>query len=137
MVFDELMKLRADGASPEVDASETGGDSLTVRTTQGELIIEVNGTPLRGLAVVVVHPLVSGSSGGFVVSIEAADEIAFNVTNETICTFPSIDDGDAANLLVRRIHTKKKYIRSLIAWTTDAEVTTCDILVGDMIEEED
>lgn len=142
MILDQLLRLRDGGTNPEVDAAETGWATLTRDPLTGAVIVAINKTPvLRGLAVVVVHPKDTNddnSTDNLVVTIEAANELAFNVTQEDICIFPAIVHDCAANLIVRRVHTQKKYIRSKIAWADgDADVAFLDIFVGGMIPEED
>ena len=140
MVLDQELRLRDGGSAPEVDAAETGWTTLTRDTLTGQVVVEINKAPvLRGLAVVVVHPAdtnADNSTDLLVVEIQASDTL--DSAYATIATFPAIVHSCVANLMVRRIHTQKKYLRSKITWVSgDADLAFLDIFVGDMIPEED
>lgn len=148
MVLDYLLRLRDGGASAAITSKTTGGGeagatSLTRDTNSGKVVVQVNELAEKGMAVVVAAPapsLAGDESGSMVVTIEAADELAFNVTNETIATFPTIDKNSVASLKVRRIHTKKKYVRSVVTKgaandTNYITIADLNIFLGDDISE--
>ncbi|MBA7466121.1 hypothetical protein ES707_01296 [subsurface metagenome] len=243
MILDQLLRLRDGGTTPLVTATEAGVTTLTrLTTTTGQVVVAINKTPLRGLAIVLAHGTgvehSSGSKG--VLTIEASDAKSYTtvqgVTNaelkftsrdrenpdisikytegtpvtivvtgndievkiealatkaseikaaieadaaanalvsvsypgtntgvglpglmtaikqfydeddgglDTPVTFPAVGAGSAdaaiaANLVVRRIHTQKKFVRSVITVDNDyATGVDFDIFVGDMIPEED
>ena len=234
MILDHLLRLRDGGTAPAVDAIETGMTSLTRDPATGQVVVPINKTPLRGLAMVVVHPADTNADNTLetlVVTIQASDAKYFTTTvatanaklkftskqkgnpdisitftvgtplgvvvagsditvtfltgatiasevktlieadaaanalvsvsyptgndgtgvvgaftveqlwdtgAETVATFPAIAHTCSANLMVRRFHTQKKFIRSEIAWYSgDADLAFLDIFVGDMIPEED
>ena len=114
MIVDNLGLLRGDGSSPAVTATEAGSTSLTRDGTTGKVVIQINKTGKDGIPIVVVNAADGGTSTdkAVVVTIEASDALNFS-SPEVVATFPSVAHGAAAGLMVRRIHTQKKYIRSV------------------------
>lgn len=150
MVLDELLRLRDDGTTTTVDDTEAGTTTALSRVaTTGQSVIDLKKTPtVKGLACVLVHGTGTLTTTGdtFVVTIEASDEADFATAADidTICTFPAlVETGTtkaiAANMMVRRIHTKKRYVRSVL--TASAALATgisdLHIFLADMIEEDE
>lgn len=140
MVIDSLLLLRADGSSPRVTATEAGSTSLDKDATTGKRVVAVNKTGKDGIPVVVVNDADSGTSTdkAVVVTIEASDATAFS-TPEVVATFPSVGHGAAANLMVRRVHTQKKYLRSVCTLSGTNGTYSVDFLIflGTAIMNED
>lgn len=117
MLIDELGLLRADGSAPSVTATEAGATSLTRDATTGKAVVEIKKTGKDGIPVAVIAAADGGTSNdkSAVVTIEAANELAFNVTNEVVATFPAQTYADTTEkFMVRRVHTQKRYLRSVI-----------------------
>ena len=133
MLIDELVMLRGDGSSPRVDATEDGSTSLTRDAGTGKAVVQINKTPKKGIPIVVVHDADTNSPTSndreIVVTIEAADELDFNVTDELVATFPAVTFGASAGLMVRRIHTDKKYIRSVLTASGSNNTISVDFLI--------
>ena len=149
MILDANLRLRDGGTTVLVANTEAGTTTTLSRVaTTGQSVIDIRKTPvLRGLAIVVVNTAGVYTTTGdtFVVTIQAAidgDE-DFAGTLETIATFPSFPETGAtkviaANIMVRRIHTQKRYLRSVLtASAALATGMTIGIFIGDMIGEED
>jgi len=114
MIIDQLGMLRADGSSPAITATEAGSTSLVRDATTGKVVIGVYKTPQKGLPVVVMSKLAGITNRSFVVTIEASNTLFANP--EVVATFPAVNaDGQA--FMVRRVHTQKKYLRSVITVT--------------------
>ena len=150
MVLDELLRLRDDGTTTTVDDDEAGTTlALSRVATTGQSVIDLRKTPsIKGLACVLVHGTGTLTTTGdtFVVTIEASDESDFATAGDidTIATFPALVETGAtaaiaANMMVRRIHTKKQYVRSVLTASAALATGVSDlhIFLGDMIEEED
>ena len=116
MIIDALGLLRADGTSPTITATEAGYTLLTRHAATGKVVLDIRKTPQKGLPIVVVSTLVGITNRSFVVTIEAANELAFDTTKEVVATFPAVAVTGLA-FMVRRIHTQKQYIRSVITVT--------------------
>lgn len=116
MLIDELGLLRGDGSSPAVTATEAGSVSLTRDATTGKVVIDIRKTGKDGIPIVAI----TGDDGGtstdktLTLTIEAANELAFDTTDEVVATFPAVTHGDTGTLMIRRVHTQKRYIRSVI-----------------------
>ena len=113
-MLDALLVLRGGGSSPAVTGTEAGATSLTRDATTGKAVIEVDKLPLGGMAIVVTHAADGGTSTDktLTVTIEASDTLTTGYA--TVATFPVISHGAAANKMVRRIASQKKYLRSVI-----------------------
>ena len=132
MVIDDLGTLRSGGSSPRVTATEAGSTSTTRDATTGKVLVDIKGTPLQGIPICVIADADTGTSNdkSAVVTIEAADETAFNVTNEVIATFPAITYASTvAKFMVRRIHTAKRYIRCVITLSGSNGTYSRDFLI--------
>jgi hypothetical protein len=117
MLLDDLVSLREGGTSPRVTATEAGSVSETRDATTGKMVAQVNSTGKDGIPIIVIADPDTGTSNdkSVVVTIEAADELAFDTTQEVVATFPAITYADlTAKFMVRRVHTAKKYLRSVI-----------------------
>jgi hypothetical protein len=116
MILDDLLKLRDGGSSPAVSATESGSVSLTRDATTGKVVVDVSKMPAEGLPIVVTNVADTGTSTDktAIVTIEAADELAFDTTNEVVATFPTYTHGCSAGKAVRRVATQKKYLRSVV-----------------------
>lgn len=155
MILDQLLRLRDGGSAVDTKTTTPEVGVITLPQGSGAAVVPINKTALRGLAVVVINtlPVDTGTVTGeatFIVKIESSDELDFvqDADNDvnTIATFPAVlaaIDGGKANLVVRRVHTQQKYVRSVIdatcAGTPASNYITAnfDIFVGDMIPEED
>lgn len=149
MILDYLLRLRDGGTTVLVDDTEAGTTTTLSRVaTTGQSVIQVSKTGLRGLAIIVVNTTgeYTTTADTFVVTIQAADEEDFDGgagTIDTVATFPSFPETGstkaiAANIMVRRISTQKKYLRSVLAASASlATGMTVGIFIGDMIPEED
>lgn len=140
MLFDDLLKLREGGSSPRITATEAGSVSLTRDATTGKVVIPINKTPAKGLAIVAINDADTGTSTDKVLTltIEASDALASGWA--TVATFPVYTHGAiAANLVVRRIATQKKYVRSVITLAGTNGTISMDliILVANQVMEED
>jgi hypothetical protein len=131
MLVDNLGLLRADGSSPRVTATEAGATSLTRDSVTGRAVIDLRKTGLRGVPVVVVTDDDTGTSTDktLTVTVEAADELAFDTTDEVVATFPAVSHGDLATLMVRRVHTQKRYLRSVITAAGADGTISVDFLI--------
>ena len=131
MIIDALGMLRADGNSPRITGTEDGSTSLTRDATTGQVVVGVYKTPQRGIPIVVLTDDDTGTSSDktLVTTIEAADELAFDATNEVVATFPAVTHGDKGTLMVRRVHTQKKYLRSVVTLAGEDGTISVDLLV--------
>ena len=131
MIIDSLGMLRADGSSPRIGATEAGSVSLTRDATSGKVVLDIRKTPQRGLPIVVLTDDDTGTSTDktMTVTIEAANELAFDTTNEVVATFPAVSHGAKATLMVRRVHTQKKYLRSVITLAGADGTIAVDFLI--------
>ncbi|MGW8177226.1 MAG: hypothetical protein ACWGQW_00295 [bacterium] len=131
MIMDDLGLLRGDGSAPGVSATEAGSVSLTRDATTGKVVLDIRKTGKDGLPIVCI----TGDDGGtstdktLTLTIEAADELAFDTTDETVATFPAVSHGDTGTLMVRRIHTQKQYIRTVITAAGSDGTIDVDFLV--------
>jgi len=150
MILDYNLRLRDGGTTVLVDDSEAGTTTTLSRVaTTGQAVLDIRKTPrLRGLACVVTNTAGVYTTTGdtFVVTIQAANEADFDGgagTIDTVATFPSLVETGvtaviAANVMVRRFHTQKRYLRSVLTVSAALDTgVTLGIFVGDMIEEED
>lgn len=114
MIIDKLGVLRE--ATAAVTGTEAGHNSTVRDGSTGRAVIPVDSTGYCGLPIVVITSDDSGTSSDktLTVTIEASDAEAFGSGVETVATFPAVKHGDKGTLMVRRIHTGKKYIRSVI-----------------------
>ena len=129
MIIDQLGLLRADGSSPIVSVTEDGSVILTKDATTGKRVLDIRKTGQAGLPVVVITKRDTGTSGDKVltVTIEASDTLASGY--EIVATFPGIAWNTADALMVRRVHTQKKYLRSVITLTGTTGTNTVDFLI--------
>lgn len=148
MILDYNLRLRDGGTTTLVTDTEAGTTTTLSRVaTTGQSVLDIKKTGrIRGLACVVVHGTGEYTTTGdtFVVTIEASAYEDFDGNDEeVICTFPAlVETGStkaiAANIMVRRFFTQKRYIRSVL--TASAALATgvaLGIFVGSMIQEED
>lgn len=117
MIVDQLGLLRGDGSSPSITATEAGSTSLIRDTATGKVVIGVYKTAQRGLPVVVISRLASIVNRSFVVTLEASETLFGSP--EVVATFPA-KNANGDDLMVRRVHTQKKYLRSVITVTDGA-----------------
>lgn len=131
MIMDNLGLLRGDGSSPRVTATEAGHDSKTRDATTGQAVIEIVGTPQKGLPIVVLTDADTGTSTDktLVATIEACDAEDFASGEEVVATFPAVTHGDEGLFMVRRIHTQKKYIRCVITAAGSDGTISVDFLI--------
>jgi len=132
MLLDALLLLRGDGSAPAVTATEAGSTSLTRDATTGKAVIQVKKTGKDGIPVVVLAAADTGTSTdkAAVVTIQAANELAFDVTHETVATFPSqLFSDTTAKFMVRRVHTQKRYLRSVITLSGSNGTFSRDYLI--------
>ena len=151
MLLDYLGRLRDGWDTVLVKNDEPGTITTLSRVTAtGQSVIDISKTGLRGLGIVVVNTAgeYHTTADTYVVTIEAADEEDFDGgagTVDTVATFPSFPETGstkavAANIMVRRIHTQKKYLRSVLTASNASDMTTgmtIGIFIADMISEED
>ena len=132
MLIDALGMLRADGSSPRISDTEAGSISLTRDATTGKVVIEIRKTGKNGLPIVVMADPDTGTSTdkSAVVTIEAANELAFDTTQEVVATFPAVTYADLTEkFMVRRVHTAKKYLRSVITFAGANGTLTRDFVI--------
>ena len=86
---------------------------------------------MNGIPVVVITDDDTGTSTDktLVVTIEAANELAFNVTQEVVATFPAVTHGDVGTLMIRRVHTQKRYLRSVVTAAGSNGTISADVLI--------
>ncbi len=113
-MLDALLAMREGGSVPAVTATEAGVTSLTRDATTGQAVVQIDKLALPGLAVVLTHKADTGTSSDktLTTTIEESDVLGSGWA--TIATFPAISHGAAANKMVRRISSQKKYLRSVI-----------------------
>ncbi len=133
MLLDGLGLLRGDGSSPLVTATEAGATSLTRDATTGKAAIAIHSTGKDGIPIVVIAAADTGTSTDkeATVTIEGADNLDFSTGGkDTLATFPTqAHDGQTAITMIRRIHTKRKYIRSVITVTGSNGTFSRDYLI--------
>lgn len=147
MVLDQLLRLRNGGSAPAID-SKTGEAGVTLAdgrvATTGQAVVEINKTPIRGLAAVAVNDAVTATgtgAGTLTLTIEASDDPNFAEV-DTVAVFPAITKDSEPNVVVRRFNTNKKYVRSVViadGSTSENYITlsNLDVFIGDWIPEED
>ena len=148
MILDYLLRLRDGGTTALVTATELGTTTTLSRvTTTGQSVLDIRKTnQSRGLSVVVVSSTAgeyTNTGDTYVVTIVAAadgDE-DFAGTLETVVTFPAFAETGAtkaiaAQILIRRLLTQKRYIRSVLtASATLATGLTIGIFVTQAMED--
>ena len=119
MITDYLGLLKADGTATGVTATEAGSVLLTKDATTGKRVLDIRKTGQKGLPVVVISGTDAGNSADstWTVTIEACASYTDWTDKETVATFPAESFGSAGTLMVRRIHTQLRYIRSVITVT--------------------
>lgn len=132
MIIDELGLLRGDGSSPRVTNTEAGSESLVRDATTGKVMVQVSKTPQRGIPVAVLTDDDTGTSTDktLTVTIEASDAADFGSGVEVVATFPAVTHGDEGTLMVRRVHTQKKYLRSVITAAGSNGTISVDFLIA-------
>ena len=137
-MFDENLKLRDDGSSPRVTATEAGSTSLTRDATTGKAVIQINKMPKNGLPIVVINDADTGTSTDktLTVTIEASDTLGSGYAE--VVKFPAVSHGAAAGRMIRRLATQKKYLRSVITAAGSNGTISIDfkVLIGDDAVEE-
>jgi hypothetical protein len=117
MLVDNLGILRGDGSNGTITATESGATSLSADATTGKRVIPINKTGRCGIPVAMVYTASNTSGRTWTVTIEACDAANFgNGVVDTVATFPAVT-ADGSDIMIRRIHTQKKYIRSVITGT--------------------
>jgi hypothetical protein len=117
MLIDALTMLRADGSNATIQGSnETGATSLARDGTTGKVVIPIHQTPKKGIPVVCVFAASSVSGREWVVTIEACASATDWTHKEIVATFPKIA-ANGSDIMIRRIHTDKKYIRHVVTTT--------------------
>ena len=132
MLIDALGMLRADGSSPRISATEAGVTSLVRDATTGQVVIMINKTGKNGLPIRVMADPDTGTSTDktATVTIETANELAFDTTQEVVATFPAVTYADTTEKsMVRRVHTAKKYLRSVITFAGINGTLTRDFVI--------
>jgi hypothetical protein len=123
MLLDKLGILRGDGGSPVINGvTEDGYNSTTREPDTGQAVIAVYKTGKNGLPIVAAYKTGKGGSGQdntYTLTIEACDAEAFDDgKEEVVATFPTVATPATADaekgLFVRRVHTQKKYLRTVI-----------------------
>ena len=150
MILHYNLRLRDGGTTVLVTDSEAGTTTTLSRVaTTGQSVLDIKKTNrTHGLACVVTNTagIYTTTADTFIITIEAADEEDFDgggTTVETIITFPSLPETGstkaiAANVMVRRFFSQKRYIRSVLAASAAlATGITLGIFIGDFIGEED
>lgn len=114
MLVDNLGILRGDGSVGTITATEAGADTLAANATTGKRVIPVNKTGRCGIPVAMVYTASNTSGRTWTVTIEACDAVNFgNGVVDVVAAFPAVV-ADGSDIMIRRIHTQKKYIRSVI-----------------------
>lgn len=118
MLIDALGMLRAGGTTNggAIDATEAGHDSKTRVAATGQAVIQIDKTAKKGLPVVAVYDADGITTRSAVLTIEACDLENFSSGVEVVATFPAVA-ATGKDVMIRRIHTQKKYIRSVITIT--------------------
>jgi hypothetical protein len=130
MLIDEQGMLRADGSSPRVTATEAGSTSLTRDATTGKVVVPIYKTAQKGLPIVCINDadIETSTDKTLTVTIEASDALNFS-SPEVVATFPAVSHGAGANLMVRRVHTQKRYLRSVITLAGSNGDISVDFLI--------
>jgi len=115
MLIDALGMLRAGGttAAGAIEATEDGHDSKTRLAATGQAVIQIDKTAKKGLPIVAVYDADGINNRSAVLTIEACDLENFSSGVEVVATFPAVA-ATGKDVMIRRIHTQKKYIRSVI-----------------------
>jgi len=131
MILDDLGLMRGDGSSPTISTTEAGYNSLTRHAGTGRAVIPVYKTGKNGIPVVgLFKPSGVTLDRGFVVTIEACDAVAFASDVDVVATFPVTDvTSPVAATMIRRVHTQKRYLRSVITCTVAGSTGTADFLI--------
>lgn len=128
MLIDKLVMLRGDGSSSTISDTEAGATSLVRDATTGKVVVPINKTGRCGLPVVAI---VDGSTivgRVYTITIEASDAANFGSGVDVVATFPTVSTN-GTQTFIRRIHTQKKYIRSVITKTTAGVSGDIDALI--------
>ena len=128
MLVDNLLILRGDGTSSAIDNTEAGHNSVTRDSDTGRAVVAVNKTAKKGIPVGMVTNPTTGGDGtrAFTVTIEASDAVAFGSGVEVVATFPAFTVASGDGFMVRRVHTQKKYLRSVVTRSTAGDAGTVD-----------
>ena len=125
MLVDNLLILRGDGTSSAIDNTEAGHDSVTRDGDTGRAVIAVNKTAKKGIPVGAILNLTTGDRV-WTITIEACDLEDFSSGNEVVATFPSVVSSGSDDFMVRRVHTQKKYLRSVVTQSVADNSGGCD-----------
>jgi len=130
MILDDLGLLRGDGSNGHIEDTEAGVVDATDRAAvTGQIVLDIKKTGKNGIPVVVITDTEEAGDRDFQVTIEADDDLNFG-TAEVVATFPEFAPDDTeSKLMVRRIHTDKRYIRSVITRTTTGTDGWVDALI--------
>ena len=114
--------------TPRVTATEDGVVLTTMNATTGQAVVEIKKTGKNGIPVVVITDDDTidccAVTNYLVCTIEACDSLDFSSTVvDTVATFPKVSSASGPTLMVRRIHTDKRYIRSVITATLDGNIS--------------
>ena len=115
MILDEQLRLRDGGSGPRVTTTEAGLTTIARDATTGRAVVQIDKAPLKGIPILVNHDADTGTSTDktATVTIEACDTV--DGAYAEVAKFPAVVHGAAAaNNLVRRIASQKKYLRSVI-----------------------
>ena len=130
MLIDALNMLRADGTSPRVTSTEAGATSVTRVAETGQAVIDVRKLGLKGVPIVVITDDDTSDchseDDGQTVTIEASDTVGFTAS-EVVATFPKVLAQANGTTMIRRVHTQKQYLRSVI--TTSSGTPSVDFLI--------
>lgn len=131
MILDNLGLLRGDGSSPTITTTEAGYTSTTRHGTTGRAVVPVYKTGYAGIPVCVLYNMTDGGdhTRAFRVTVEACDLENFASGEEVAATFPIVTVAAGKVFHVRRVHTQKKYLRSVITCTTAGDAGTLDALI--------
>lgn len=143
-----------DNPDISITFTEGGVGSLAVAVTGSDIDVTLQGgvdiasaikaiveaDPAANALVSVSYP--AGNDGTGVCAVFTIEQL-FDTGLETVATFPNIaassaDAAIAASMIVRRFHTQKQFVRSVITITNTLAIgVNPDIFIGDMIPEED
>ena len=138
MILDDLGLLRGDGSAGAISDTEAGVVDATDRdATTGQIVLDIKKTGKNGIPVVVITDpaLVAATyDRQFVVTIQASDSLSdwtLGTHMDVVATFPatSATIADAIVTMVRRVHTQKRYLRSVITRSVTGTNGTCDFLI--------
>jgi len=133
-MFDELLYLRS-GAT-----DWTSGDLATgASEVLGETGISLEGTPMKGMAAVVIFPQALVDDGTD--SVEATDYAEVRIQHseslgsgyEDLVIFPQQINTSVARRVIRRFATTKRYVRAAVEFYNTTKSVDCALDLGEVI----